>query len=287
MNKTIGFVGQGWIGRHYADEFESRDYTVVRYALEEPYIHNKAKISTCDVVFIAVPTPTTPSGFDYSIVRDALTLVGTGNIAVIKSTLLPGTTMTLQTDFHTIIVMHSPEFLVEATAAYDTAHPARNIIGVTDTSELVLAKAQIVLDLLPQAPYSKIMSSTEAELLKYAGNCFLFSKVVFMNMVYDLAQGIGADWDTLKEALVNDKRIGDSHMSPVHSSGRGAGGHCFIKDMEAFRLLYQTVEHDALGDSVLTALVEKNINLLTNSNKDLDLVSGVYGHPPKLENKST
>ena len=286
MNKIIGFIGQGWIGKHYADEFESRGYTVVRYALEEPYSKNKSNIVTCEVVFIAVPTPTTTEGFDYSIVRDALTLVGTGKIAVIKSTLLPGTTVILQSDFPSIAVIHSPEFLVEATAAYDTAHPARNIIGVTDTSAIVLAKAQIVLDLLPAAPYTKIMSATEAELLKYAGNCFLFSKVIFMNMVYDLAQGMGADYDTLKEALVHDKRIGDSHMSPVHSSGRGAGGHCFIKDMEAFRLLYQTVEHDALGDSVLTALVEKNINLLTASNKDHDLLVGVYGHPPKLKNKS-
>ncbi len=284
MNTTIGFIGQGWIGKHYADEFESRGYTVVRYALEEPYIHNKAKISTCDVVFIAVPTPTTPAGFDYSIVRDALTLVGTGQIAVIKSTLLPGTTVALQNDFSGITVIHSPEFLVEATAAYDTAHPARNIIGVTETTPKVLAQAQTILKLLPQAPYSKVMSATEAELLKYAGNCFLFSKVIFMNMVYDLAQGIGADFDTLKEALVHDKRIGDSHMSPVHSSGRGAGGHCFIKDMEAFRRLYQTVEHDALGDSVLKSLVEKNIDLLMTSHKDRELLSGVYGHPPKLKN---
>ena len=282
MNKIIGFVGQGWIGRHYADEFESRGYTVVRYALEEPYSKNKFKIVTCEVVFIAVPTPTTTEGFDYSIVRDALTLVGVGTIAVIKSTLLPGTTVALQTEFPDITVIHSPEFLVEATAAYDTAHPARNIIGVTDTTPEVLAQAQVVLDLLPEAPYSKIMSSTEAELLKYAGNCFLFSKVIFMNMVYDLAQGIGADYDTLKEALVHDKRIGDSHMSPVHSSGRGAGGHCFIKDMEAFRRLYQSVSNDATGNAVLHALVEKNISLLTTSNKDLDLLTGVYGHPPSI-----
>lgn len=73
-------------------------------------------------------------------------------------------------------------------------------------------------------------------------------------------------------------------MSPVHSSGRGAGGHCFIKDMEAFRRLYQTVEHDALGDSVLKSLVEKNIDLLMTSHKDRELLSGVYGHPPKLKN---
>lgn len=283
MNKTIGFIGQGWIGRHYADEFESRGYTVVRYALEEPYLNNKEIIPTCDVVFIAVPTPTTPEGFDYSIVREALTLAGTGKIAVIKSTLLPGTTVALQAEFPAINVMHSPEFLVEATAAYDTAHPARNIIGITENTPQMVAQAQTVLELLPAAPYSKIMSSTEAELLKYAGNCFLFSKVIFMNMVYDLAQEIGADFDTLKEALVHDKRIGESHMSPIHSSGRGAGGHCFIKDMEAFRRLYQSVKHDTIGDSVLKALVEKNIDLLTTSNKDHDLLLGVYGHPPKVE----
>ncbi|MES2749500.1 MAG: hypothetical protein V4606_03845 [Patescibacteria group bacterium] len=286
MNISIGFIGQGWIGRHYANEFENRDYTVVRYALEEQYINNKDQIKTCDVVFIAVPTPTTPDGFDYSIVRDALTLVGDGKIAVIKSTLLPGTTVALQTEFPAITVIHSPEFLVEATAAYDTAHPARNIIGVPNTNPETLEHAQTILSILPEAPYSKVMSSTEAELLKYAGNCFLFTKVIFMNMVYDLASGMNADWDTLKEALVHDKRIGDSHMSPMHSSGRGAGGHCFIKDMEAFRRLYESVEHDALGNSVLTALVEKNIELLTTSNKDMDLLSGVYGHPPKVEAKS-
>jgi predicted dinucleotide-binding enzyme len=62
MTTQIGFIGQGWIGRHYADEFESRMYDVVRYSLEEQYIGNKDRISTCTVVFIAVPTPTTLDG---------------------------------------------------------------------------------------------------------------------------------------------------------------------------------------------------------------------------------
>ena len=69
MNNTIGFIGQGWIGKHYADEFQARMYDVIRYSLEEPYIQNKERIKECEVVFIAVPTPTTPEGFDDSIVR--------------------------------------------------------------------------------------------------------------------------------------------------------------------------------------------------------------------------
>ncbi len=59
-NKKIGFIGQGWIGKNYADDFEKRGFEVVRYAQEEPYIKNKEAIADCDIVFIAVPTPSTP-----------------------------------------------------------------------------------------------------------------------------------------------------------------------------------------------------------------------------------
>ena len=51
---NIGFIGQGWIGKHYADDFEKRGYKTVRYSLEEPYINNREKVKTCDIVFIAV-----------------------------------------------------------------------------------------------------------------------------------------------------------------------------------------------------------------------------------------
>ena len=64
----IGFIGQGFIGKNYADDFEQRNYKVVRYALEGTYAGNKDRIKECDIVFIAVPTPTTPEGFDLSIV---------------------------------------------------------------------------------------------------------------------------------------------------------------------------------------------------------------------------
>jgi predicted dinucleotide-binding enzyme len=71
----IGFIGQGWIGKNYADNFVDRGYSVVRYALEQPYSDNKDSIKECPIVFIAVPTPTTKQGFDDSYVRDALTVL--------------------------------------------------------------------------------------------------------------------------------------------------------------------------------------------------------------------
>lgn len=279
----IGFIGQGWIGKNYADDFERRGHTVVRYALEEPYARNKEAIGTCDIVFIAVPTPTTPAGFDDSIVRAVLPLVGVGKIAVIKSTLLPGMTNTLQAAFPDRIVLCSPEFLREASAADDAAHPIRNLIGIPEDTTIYQEAAQTVFSVLPSAPYTSVMQAREAELTKYAGNVFLALKVVYANMLYDLAGSLDANYDAVREALAADPRIGPSHLSVLSASGhttdigRGAGGHCFIKDLEAFRRLYAEKAGDARGSEFLNAIANKNTALLSNSKKDLDLLAGVYG----------
>lgn len=272
---TIGFIGQGFIGKAYADDFEERGYTVIRYAQEAPYHQNKEAIASCDVVFIAVPTPTTPSGFRSDIVREVLSLVGVGKIAVIKSTLLPGTTEALQDAFPDRYVMHSPEFLVAKTAAHDARHPLRNIVGYTALSE---PYAEQVVALLPPAPYVACMPVRAAELIKYMGNVFLAQKVLFANMVADLSRQLGIDYDLVREAVAQDPRIGASHLSVQHDGGRGAGGFCFIKDLAAFSAFYrETLPDDVHGGAILREYEEKNRELLTMSQKDLALLRGVYG----------
>ena len=280
----IGFVGQGFIGKSYADDFEWRGHRVVRYALEEPYKKNKEKIKTCDIVFIAVPTPTTPRGFDYRTVREALALVGAGKTAVIKSTILPGTTRQLQKKFPKLFVLHSPEFLVLKHAARDAAHPLRNIIGVPKKTAAFISRAKAVLHTLPKAPYESICTAEEAELVKYAGNFFLYLRVLFGNLIYDAALAASADYDVVRAAVAADPRIGPSHLQVVHDSGhqgakrgRGAGGVCFIKDTAAFSDLYKRMVKDPWGTAFMRAAIEKNIDLLVHSSKDLDLLRGVYG----------
>lgn len=273
----IGFIGQGFIGKNYADDFEVRGFDVVRYSMEEPYKANRDKIADCDIVLIAVPTPTTPEGFDDSIVRNVLKLVGKGKTAVIKSTVLPGSMDEIERDNPEIFVLNSPEFLREASAAYDAAHPERNIIGIPKDTPEYRAKAEDVMKVLAKAPYELICTSKEAEIIKYAGNCFLFTKVIFMNLLHDLSSKAGGRWDVIADALVHDSRIGTSHMQPVHDSGRGAGGHCFIKDFAAFANLYDTLVGDKEGKEVLRAMEAKNIDLLVSSGKNLDLLRGVYG----------
>ncbi|MEK7461463.1 MAG: hypothetical protein AAB586_00095 [Patescibacteria group bacterium] len=279
-NIKIGFIGQGYVGKNYADDIESRGFQVVRYSKEKPYINNKDAIKSCDVVFIAVPTPTTSAGFDDSIVREAVSLVGENKIAVIKSTIVPGTTESIQKDNPKIFVLCSPEFLTESTAVYDAKNPSLNIIGVPIQDEVFQNKAKIVLGLLSKSPYEKVCLAKEAEIIKYTHNNLGYIKLIFINLVYDLAVKLGADWSVIRGALASDPMVATKlnyHLDPVHKSGRGAGGNCLIKDFETFKRLYEkSFPHDSNGISLLNSNIKKNIDLLLSSGKDVEILGGVY-----------
>ena len=279
----IGFIGQGWLGKNYADDFERRGYSVVRYALEEPYRKNKDAIADCDIVFVAVPTPTTPKGFQDRIVRAALEQVGDGKIAVVRSTLMPGTLASIQKQYPKKILIHAPEFLSRSTAAEDAAKPAQNILGLARMTPAYKAAAQKVLAVLPKAP-SMIVSAETAELYKYVHNTSLFSRSIFMNLLYEIAVGLGVDWDDIKRAIERDPMIAFQvanvshwHIEPRHKGGRGVGGDCHIKDIETLSRVYAQVVGDTHGKTIIEAMKKKNVNLLLQSKKDLHLLEGVYG----------
>lgn len=274
----VGFIGQGYVGKNYADDFERRGYVIVRYALEEPYIHNKHKIKECDIVFIAVPTPTSPEGFDSSTVESTFSLIRDGAIVVIKSTVLPGTVEAWQEKYSHLIFLFSPEFLREATAAKDAAHPYSNIIGYAKDTPKHRAAAEQLMSILPSAPSQIICSSTEAELIKYTQNISGYIDIITFNVMYDIAQKIGANWEPISKAMQADPNIPSRFANPVHKSGRGAGGHCLIKDMAAFRTFYESLQGEPLGTQFLRAAEEKNKKLLFESGKDLELLRGVYGN---------
>lgn len=276
-NLLCGFIGTGFIGTAMAEDFENRGYETIRYSLDKKYVKNKNKIRNCPITFIAVPTPSTPEGFDYSIVEDVLSLIGDGNIAVIKSTILPGTTEKLQKKFPLITVLHSPEFLTEKTAKKDAEYPTRNIVGYVFDSNY--EAAEMVMGLLPDAPYKAIVRAEDAEMIKYANNCWFYFKVIYMNLLYDLCSKSEVSFETVKTAMSFDPRIGFTHLDVVHQGGRGAGGHCFIKDMAAFANLYRSkMPKDKIGKKLLSAMEEKNIELLLETGKNLDLLTGVYGN---------
>jgi len=274
----IGFIGQGFVGKNIANDFEARGYEVVRYALELEYVGNRELIRTCDVTFVAVPTPTTPQGFDYSIVESALSLVGAGKVAIIKSTLLPGTTKKLQDHFPLSTILFSPEFLCESTAARDASHPMFNVIGVPSDSLEHRTVADTLMAILPHSEHTFVVPSEAAELFKYTHNIHGYMRVVFSNLLFDLSSTLGVTWTDVEQIMNIDPMMSPHYNSPVHKSGRGAGGNCFVKDMAAFVDLYRkALPQDQLGNAVLRALELKNLELLKTTNKSQDLVQKVYG----------
>jgi nucleotide sugar dehydrogenase len=274
---TIGFIGQGWIGKNYADSFEARGFNTVRYSNEKSYSANKEAIKNCDFVFIAVPTPTTPEGFDDSIVREVMLIVGKGKTAIIKSTIPPGTTKSIQKDNPEIKVLHNPEFLRESYARYDVDNPDRNIIGIPEDTEEYKDLAKKFLDILPKAKHNLICDSDSSEFIKYTHNTLGFSLIIFNNILYELATAYKVDWGIVKESIVENPWIPGKYLDPVHKGGRGAGGDCFIKDFAAFKALYEKLVANETGVQILSAYEQKNIELLLDSNKDLELLRGVYG----------
>jgi len=281
----VGFIGTGWIGKNLANNFEERGYKdIIRYSLEEPYIKNKEKIKECDIVFLAVPTPTTPDGFNDSCLRDAIPLVRPGAIVVIKSTILPLNLFKLYRDFSKHYILLCPEFLTTATAKHDTDNPERNIVGIpTLEDKEYYQKAEEVIKILPQAPYELICTYEEASLIKYGGNCYLYNKNLFFNILHDIVEKCGGNWDVVQEGITHDSRIQPSHTVISHKGGRGAGGECLIKDFAAIVNLWNEIKDeestkDILMNTVLKSQESLNRHLLKTTNKDIDLLKGVYGN---------
>jgi UDPglucose 6-dehydrogenase len=286
--QICGFIGCGWIGSNYADNFEERGYKVVRYDIDK-YKKNKDKIKDCDIVFIAVPTPSiTNNNGEIEVKNDAIIsaieCTKKGQIIVIKSTIMPGTTEKMQKMFPDRYILHSPELLTEATAKYDVANPQMNIIGTTKKSKSVAGR---VMRILPCSPFEEICDSKESEMVKYMINCWFYMKVLTMNTFYDVAKANGIDYDKLIYMMGADKRVGRTHLVAEHQGGRGAGGHCFIKDFAGYRSLYKKsitnkknvkdyIDIGYYGNEMLKSAEEYNKKLLIKSGKSKDLLDGVY-----------
>lgn len=225
-------MGVGWVGGAVARYFDDAGFGPLRYDPPKG-LGSDAELAAADVVFVCLPTPfdERAGGFDLSYVRKGVSSIPGSKTVVIKSTVLPGTTEALQKEFPQHRFLFNPEFLRQSTADADFRVPDRQIVGATAAGA---GDAERVLALLPAAPFTKVISATEAETVKYFGNCFLAMKVVFANQVFDLCERIGVAYDVVKDCAAADPRIGASHLQVVHDGYRGYGGSCFPKDMRAF-----------------------------------------------------
>lgn len=211
-------------------------------------------LKTYDTVFICVPTPNTDGKVDLSYVISASKTVSEQNYSgslIIKSTVPPGTAMRVS-EITGLNVTSNPEFTREGSAVYDTEHPDRVIIGgkYTGIAEKIwtFTNAPLVLT-----------SNENAELIKYASNAFLATKISFINQIADLCETIpGADVQVVARGMGLDHRIGKEFLK----AGLGYGGSCFPKDTSAISAFAMERDVDlSIIDSVI-AYNEKRVENL-------------------------
>jgi UDPglucose 6-dehydrogenase len=192
------------------------------------------------VVFIAVGTPPKEDGSaDLSyVVQVAESIADNLNgykVIVTKSTVPIGTGHLIEeivakrsSGEHAFSVVSNPEFLREGSAIGDFMRPDRVVIGARDTQAVAIMKDIYSPLYLIETPFV-ITNVESSELIKYASNAFLATKITFINEVAELCDRLGADVHHVSKGMGLDKRIGPKFLHP----GPGYGGSCFPKDTHA------------------------------------------------------
>jgi UDPglucose 6-dehydrogenase len=200
----------------------------------------KQAVSEADAVFIAVGTPSRRGdghadlSYVYAAAREIAMNLSGFTVVITKSTVPVGTGDRVERIIRDInpdadvVVASNPEFLREGAAIRDFKHPDRIVIGTDDErGRKVLAEIYRPL-YLNQAPILYTGRRT-AELIKYAANAFLATKITFINEISDLAERVGADVQEVARGIGLDNRIGPKFLH----AGPGFGGSCFPKDTRA------------------------------------------------------
>lgn len=259
------------VGEHGGDRLQATtDYAAVRETA---------------VTFLALPTPSTDSGsIDTSIIEtstrslaDALASKDEPHLVVIKSTVVPGTTedvllpildaTTESTETpHQIAV--NPEFLREGSAVSDFKHPDKVVFG-TQTTDAQQQLTSVFEPLFEKSDTATVETGIrEAEMIKYANNVFLATKISLINELGNVCKEYGVDTYEVADAIGLDDRICERFLQ----SGVGWGGSCFPKDTKAFIAAARDVGYDpSLVEAALEVNDKQPVRLLDLLETHIDL----------------
>lgn len=212
-------------------------------------------VAHADVIFIAVGTPPDEDGsadlqYVLSVAETVAELMEEFKVIVNKSTVPVGTADKVRTHVAKVLeargagldfeVVSNPEFLKEGSALGDCMRPERIIVGTKS------ARVEKIMRTLYE-PFNRnheklmVMDVRSAEFTKYAANCFLATKISFMNEMSNLAERMGVDIEQVRRGVGSDSRIGYQFIYP----GCGYGGSCFPKDVKALERSAREVGYQA------------------------------------------
>lgn len=203
----------------------------------------KSAIENAEVIFIAVGTPPDVNGeadmqYVFNVAKNIGDYINEYKVVVNKSTVPIGTGQKVKKIINEIIkkrdliidfdVVSNPEFLREGKALQDFTHPDRIVLGVeSEKAEDILKRVYRPL-FINETPFV-ITNIETAEMIKYACNAFLATKITFINEIANLCEKVGADVQQVAKGMGKDGRIGSKFLH----AGPGFGGSCFPKDTKA------------------------------------------------------
>ena len=224
----------------------------------------KKSINTSDVIFICVGTPTKKSGSSadlsqiYNVASEIKSSINNFKIIVTKST-VPVTTgdeiekiLSKKNKKKNFSVVSNPEFLREGEAIRDFTYPDRIIVGSNDIRSNRVLK-NLYAPLISKGAQYVHTERRAAELIKYASNAFLATKITFINEIANLCEKIGINVEDISIGMGLDKRIGSRFLR----AGPAYGGSCFPKDTKA---ITSTADKFKTNLSVIKSVIKSNEN---------------------------
>ncbi len=189
-------------------------------------------VADAEYHFLCLPTPPGEDGaadlsYVLAVAEEVREVLPAGSVVVNKSTVPVGTARLVaeRLDRDDVAVVSNPEFLREGTALHDFLNPDRIVVGSVDDDA-----ARRVAALYDGLDTTVIVTDARSsELIKYASNAYLATKLTFVNEMAEICEELDADIEAVMNGMGHDRRIGTSYLSP----GPGWGGSCFPKDTEA------------------------------------------------------
>lgn len=230
-------------------EMVQRNKDAGRLSFTNSYEYGVKKASLC---FLATPTPSLPCGTSdtSSVIHAAVTFARHATTAftlVIKSTVPVGTAHIVETQVRKVLeerstpidfaVVSNPEFLKEGSAVADCMKPDRIIIGTNSTNAMHCMK-KLYTPFTHNHDRLLFTNQRSAEMIKYASNAMLASRISFMNELSILCESLGANINEVRVGMGADARIGYDFLY----AGIGYGGSCFPKDLAALRSMGRSVQ---------------------------------------------
>lgn len=258
---TIGIIGNGFVGKA-TNQFNCNEINILTYDIDSslcnPIGTTLKDLLICNSIFVSVPTPMNNDGSCYlKIVENVINNLNNLNykgFIILRSTVPVGTCDRLKCFF-------MPEFLTEVNYINDFINNPDWIFGMLDNNNEFI---EFITKLINVAFKNKCIkynnihftTNSEAEMIKMFRNCYLANKISFCNEIYQYCSKVNVNYNTVKELVVKDKRIGSSHTNvPGHDGKKGYGGTCFPKDTTSMKYEMEKV---GVKPYILSAMKKRN-----------------------------